>query len=100
MSNNRYPLCGASYGARKERITSRRTLIMAALMLSSFGGACAAIEQQTSGASISLDLPVHFLASDGGHAVAAPGSYRLEITEQSLLRLVPSEGKEAHSYSW
>ena len=73
---------------------------MAALMLSSFGGACAAIEQQTSGASISLDLPVHFLASDGGHAVAAPGSYRLEITEQSLLRLVPSEGKEAHSYSW
>lgn len=67
-------------------------------------GACATQESPkpsatasdiSSAAAIQLDKAVHFSAPDGSDAVAPPGTYRVDQTEETKLKLVPAgEGEQ------
>lgn len=45
--------------------------------------------------AIELDKPVHFTAKDGDNVLAAAGTYGVESTDQSQLRLIPEKGASA-----
>jgi len=39
--------------------------------------------------TLTIDQPLHFLKENGGDVFLEPGTYRLEATQEHLLRLVP-----------
>jgi hypothetical protein len=46
------------------------------------------------GATVTLDQPIHFLATDGSDVLIQPGTYQVEAAEE-WLRVIPGERREA-----
>lgn len=73
-----------------------RFMVAVASLLSLMFVGCASQPVSTNegadGSVVRLDQPVHFLRADGSDAIAGPGTYRVEASEEVRLRLTPDAG--------